>query len=136
MHYRIAETSDDYKHCADLLKAVGQPAQELAFPTVMAINETGLIGFLATSPRTDMVLAGPLIMRQDKRRVMTALRLVTMYEMALRNIGITSFIFWVDENDGIFFKAMERYFPNVKPYAKSGSRIFYTWHIDEIRKAM
>lgn len=132
--YRIAQSDSDYDECRRLMRASGIIDNELGFPTLMADDEKGLLGFIATTPRSDMVLAGPLVMRQDKRRPLTALRLAQMYEMSLRNLGITSFIFYADEKDSVFVKAMDRYFPEVRPYAKSGSTLFYSWHIDKMRE--
>jgi hypothetical protein len=134
MRYRIAENADDYLNCHALMRQTGMPDQDIGFPTLMAIDESGLIGFIATTPRNDMVLAGPMVMRQDKRRPMTALRLATMYERVLGDMGITSFIFYADEKDSVFVRAMERYFPDVKPYLKKGSTLFYSWHIDRQRQ--
>lgn len=132
--YRVASSDGDYNACRRLMMASGIVDNDLGFPTLMAIDEKGLVGFVATTPRTDMVLAGPLVMRQDKSRPLTALRLVQMYELSLKKMGITSFIFYADEKDSVFARAMARYFPEVKPYAKSGSTLFYSWHIDKMRE--
>jgi hypothetical protein len=116
------------------MRSTGIVDNDLGFPTLVAIDEKGLVGFVATTPRPDMVLAGPLVMRQDKTRPFTAKRMAEMYELALKRLGITSFIFYADEKDSVFVKVMNRYFPDVKPYAKNGSTLFYSWHIDKMRE--
>lgn len=132
--YRVATSADDYAACRKLMYAAGITNNDLSFPTLMAIDDKGLLGFVGTTPRDDMVLAGPIVMRQDRSHAIVALRLAGMYEMTMKNMGISSFIFYADEKDSVFVKAMQRYFPNVKPYAKTGSTLFYSWHIDKVRQ--
>ncbi len=129
MRYRVAETLADYDACRKLMTACGMSA-DIGYPSLMAISNEGLIGLMGTQPRSDMILAGPLCLRPDKRRVFTAMRLVLMYERVLHNLGISSFIFHVDETDSFFFQVMERYFLDLKPYAKKGTMLFYIWRID------
>lgn len=131
MRYKVAESDDDYKHIKALMLNEGFDDQEVGFPTIMALDGEDLIGFIATTPRPDMVLGGPLVMRQDKMRVFTAVRLVELYENAMRNLGIKSIIFCADEMDSPFAKGVARWFPDVKPYAKHGSLLMYNWNIGD-----
>jgi len=136
MKYRVAETDDEYAEARRLMLAEGFPDQGLVFPTILAVEDDEIIGFIATAPRTDMVLSGPMVMRQDKRRVFTAVRLVTLYESVMKKLGMTVLTFYADEKDSIFVKAVRKWFPQVQPYAKQGTTLFYKWHLSaDQRKA-
>jgi hypothetical protein len=127
MNYRVAESPDDYQECHTLMQMEGWDKSELTFPTVMAHDESeALVGFVATTPRDDMILAGPLVMRQDKRRPWTFMRLVGYYENAMRHMGVRSFIFSVDTSKSAFFlKTLKKYVEEMQPYAGDGSKLFY-----------
>lgn len=129
--FRIAETEEDYKAIHDMMDSQGLEEQDITFPVVMAIDDNGLIGFVGTRPRSDMVLAGPLLMRGDKSRPWTFMQLIGMYEEALRNIGITSFIFGLDNSNEVFGRGIRRFMPELKPYATDGDMEFYIRRIDD-----
>lgn len=134
MQYRVAETNDEYAMCKRLLAATGGDAQELGFPTIMAMDDEKLVGFIATTPRTDMVLAGPLVMDEAHGAApLIFAQLARLYETAMQNIGITSFIFYTDERDSPIGRAMTAMFSHIPPYAKVGTRLFYNWKTKEGR---
>jgi hypothetical protein len=136
MQYRVAETDDEYMLCKALLVEQGFDYQELGFPTIMAMDGDLLAGFVATTPHDDMVLAGPLVMDVDhKAAPLVAAQLVRLYETAMMNIGITSFVFYTDERDSPMGRAMAGMFKHVQPYAKVGTRLFYHWKTKEGRVA-
>ena len=122
--YRLASKPDDYRKAQALMKAEGVPKQELGFPTILAIEDKRAVGMISTNIQNDMVIAGPLVVRSDRRRVMTAIRMVEMYEMALRGMGLATFIFHVDE--GTFLdRVIKRYGDKYQPYAVEGTRKFF-----------
>jgi len=131
MKYKIAETPEDWGAVKRLLLAEGFDDQELGFPTIMAIDNETLVGFIATTPRTDMILGGPMVMKHDKRRVFTAVRLVELYEQTMRSLGITSVVFYADEESSPFVRGIRKWFPGVTPYKKEGSLLFYNWRLTE-----
>jgi hypothetical protein len=136
MEYRVAETDAEYAQCKRLLTEQGFDYQALGFPTIMAMDGDLLAGFVATTPRDDMVLAGPLVMDPGHPAAALILaQLVRLYETAMMNIGITSFIFYTDENDSPVGRAMSRMFGHIAPYAKVGTRLFYNWKTKEGRVA-
>lgn len=129
MKYRIAE-GDDYIEARKLLVSEGNPDQELGFPTILAFDDEKLAGFIATTPRPDMVLGGPMALRAIPNAPMVAARLAILYQQVLLSIGITDIVFYADENDSPFGRGMRRLFPNIKPYAKKGSVMFYNWPLN------
>lgn len=134
--YRVATTANDYEACRRLMASASIEKNDLGFPTLMAIDERGLLGFIGTTPRNDMVLAGPLVMRQDGHHAIRAFRLTIMYEMTLKNLGISSFVFYARKDDSAFAKVMTKYFPDVKPYAEHEGVLLYSWHIDKMRESL
>jgi len=130
MKYKVAETPEDFKAAKKLLLAEGFAEQEIGFPTVMAWEGETLIGYITTTPHPDMVLGGPMVMKGDKQRVFTSVRLVELYEQTMLSLGITSVIFYADENESPFVRGVRRWFPDVKPYAKKGSLLFYNWKLN------
>jgi hypothetical protein len=129
MKYRLAEGAADYTLCRELMAAEGFPELNIDFPTVMALDEAGeVVGMLGTIPDNDMVLAGPLVLRSDKRRPMLAVRMINLYEMTMRGLGISQFVFQTPRG-GFLDQGVERYFPHMKPYAEEGDDVFYLWPV-------
>lgn len=127
--YHVAESDMDYMACRALMADVGIGG-ELAFPTIMAIHDDELVGFLATRPADDMVLAGPLVMAKGPRRPFTAINLIEHYRVAMRNMGISRIIFGVDSDDSFVKKGLARWFPEMTPYSDDDGEMFYVWPID------
>jgi hypothetical protein len=127
MKYRVAETPEDWAAVKELLRAEAVPEQAIKFPTIMAMDDEKLVGFIATQDRSDMVVAGPMVMRSDKRRVFTAKRLVILYQQVMMRLGMQKVVFQADEGDSILIEGIRRYFPEVQPYAKNGGTLFYNW---------
>jgi hypothetical protein len=66
MKYRLADSATDYQLCKQLMAAEQFDDQDIDFPTIMALDDDNeVVGFLATTPNDEMVLAGPLVMRHD-----------------------------------------------------------------------
>lgn len=128
--FRRADTPDHYKMCHQLMREEQEPKQVLGFPTIMAFQDQELVGICGTHIVDDLVVAGPLILRSDKRRAFTALRLCVEYEAEMRRLGIKSFIFSA-EIGSVMEEAVDRYMINMKPYAEKGSRKFYIRKIED-----
>lgn len=128
---RVATTSEDFRRCHRLARTEGVKADRLSFPTVMALDEDKrLLGFLSTDTSQDLIVAGPLVMASDKRRPMLALKLAEAYELALRNLGITSYIMAVAP-DSLMEKALQRYTPETECYAEAEGHKFYIRRLPE-----
>lgn len=120
--YRIADSPKLLKQAHALIKAEGLSKQELEFPTVVALEDK-VIGLIGTKITNNMIVAGPLVIKSDRRRIMTAIRMVEMYEIAMKGLGISSFIFSV-EDGSLLEKLIERY-GYEPPYAEEEGRKFY-----------
>lgn len=129
MIYRIASNPGDYQQCHKLMNAEGIEKARITFPTVMAVDKKeGLVGFLSTRIQDKMIIAGPLVLRSDRRRVFTAIKLAAAYEMAMRNLGIQTFIFHGPAG-GLLERAIKRYYPHATPYAEENGIKFWTWRL-------
>lgn len=123
--FKIAENAGDYRAVKKLIRETEEfPEVRASFPTVMAFEDKKLVGVMCTDLSQDMVVGGPLAMKNDRRRPMLALRLCEKYEHALSNLGIKSFIMAV-KRGSILHKAIERYTPEMQPYASEGGQDFY-----------
>jgi hypothetical protein len=132
--FRVASSTEDYDVCNELLRKVGEPRiLGLSFPTIMAYDAEELIGFVGTRIEKQMIIAGPLTMNSDRQRVFTAIRLAEAYESAMRNLGITRFIFCA-QTGGLIDKAIKRYYPSMQPYAMRDGNAFYIWSIEDGRR--
>ena len=131
--FKIAYMPEDYKAAHDLLLKEGFFPQELDYPTVMVFDGEELIGMITTSLKDDMVVAGPLVMKSDKRRLIAAVKLAEAYEATLRGLGIESFIFWAEEQSGTA-SAVLKFDPKAVPYAKKGNRLFWLRKLDDGRR--
>lgn len=123
--YRIAKKAMDYEECYNLMREEGVPdSVSVGFPTLIASEEGKIIGFCATNVVDNMVVAGPLLLRSDRRRAFTALELCVRYEEELRRIGIVSYIFSA-ERGGIMEEAVKRYMHGMEPYAEDDTHKYY-----------
>lgn len=121
--FRTANSPKDFHKAHDLMRAEGVPEQSLGFPTLMAFEDDEPIGLIGTNIQKGMIIAGPLVMKSDRRRIHTAIKMVEMYEMALRGMGISTFIFHVDE-DSFLDKMISRY-SEYQPYATENKKKFF-----------
>ena len=94
--YRLAHSPKDYSACRALLREQGEDAR-LSFPTVVAERAGRIIGFCATQPRKDAVVAGPLAVAKDiPHPGITIIRLGEAYENVLKAAGIKVYWFHVE----------------------------------------
>jgi hypothetical protein len=129
MKYRLAEGQPDYQLCRELMAEEHFDEQDIDFPTILALDDNNeVIGFLATTPHEEMVLAGPLVMRHDERRPRTAMRLMDLYQTMLRGLGMHSIIFGLDPRFDLLKNMLERYYPHIQPYGQGADgKIYYSW---------
>lgn len=127
MYYKMAETDNDWAAAYKLLRSEGAMEQELGVPTILAFNDEKLIGFIATTPNPDMIVGGPLVLCEHEGAPFTAARLAILYQKVLLAMGVERIIFSADEVSSPFGRGMKRLFPNIEPYAKKGTMMFYSW---------
>ena len=78
------------------MRAQGEDVR-LSFPTVVAERDDVVIGFLATQPRKDAIVAGPLVVAQSVPRPgLLVIRLGEAYDAVLRRAGIKTYYFHVE----------------------------------------
>lgn len=126
--YRLALDANDYILCRQLMLAEDFDDQDLDFPTVMALDDDNeVVGFFATTPNDEMVLAGPLVMRHDMRRPRTAIQLIQLYETTLRGLGMKSYIFHTDPRFKFVGTSIKKLYPDRMPYAVRDGKEYYVW---------
>jgi len=114
--YTLATTPSDYRRCRALWATrpdLGEP-EPIAYPTVMAMRDGELVGFLGTHPRKDMLIAGPIVVKFDHRLVV--LRLNLAYDNLLRSIGVAFYYFSIPDSNAKFQRIIETAL-DIQPYA-------------------
>ena len=124
--YTLATSPSDYRRCRALWATrpdLGEP-EPIAFPTVMAMREGELVGFLGSHPRKDMLIAEPMIVKRGPSQGMTVLRLNLAYENFLRSAGMAYYYFNIPDSEGTYQKMIEKAL-NIQPYAHESG---YKWY--------
>lgn len=111
----------DYRAAHQFIASEGFARSTLGFPTIVAEREGELIGLLGTVIKDNMILAGPLVIKSDRPRSFTLVRLVEAYEAAMRHIGVKSYIFGSD-NPKLLEHLTEL---GLKPYAVENGVSFF-----------
>ena len=107
--YRLADCASDYTACHKILKLHGRPADwKLHFPTVVAIKDNKIFGFLSTVKSSWCVMAGPLEMLDQQLNGIHILRLLEAYEVVLRTMGVTSYCFTVQRSNKHWYNQLLR----------------------------
>lgn len=122
--YKVAENSSDYKKVHALIKAEGFEDAQLAFPTIMALEDDEVVGCLGTNTQQSMIIAGPLVLKGDKKRTFTLIRLVETYEACMKHIGIKSFIFSADLKNEKWLQYIDEVL-GFEPYYKDDERAWF-----------
>lgn len=132
--YKLAEVPEDYEDARELLRAeqIELHDHELSFPTVLAYEDEECVGLMSCYIQDDMVIAGPLTLRTDVRRPITALRLCEKFERELSRAGVTRYIIHA-ERGTILEEAIPRYTPNMECYHDDGTARFYIRKIGEFQ---
>lgn len=128
--YRRATERKDYAMAEALAGNEGIAYTELGFPTLLAFDGKKLIGFCTTRVVDNMVVAGPLLLKSDRKRAFTALELCVRYEEELRSLGITSYIFSA-EKGSVMEEAVNRYMHGMEAYAEDEDNKFYVRRLDQ-----
>lgn len=122
--YKIAENSADYKKVHALIKSEGVEDAQLSFPTIMALEDDEVVGCLGTDTQQSMIIAGPLVLKSDKKRTFTIIRLVEAYEACMRHMGIKSFIFSAELKNEKWLTYIDEVL-GFEPYYKDNERAWF-----------
>jgi len=96
--YRLAKPGGEYNRLYSLMEQEGGKKEPLGWPVVVAEEHGRAIGFLATYPTEEALIAGPLVIEGGKRPFVF-IRLVDAYENLLRLAGVTTYCFRVDKTN-------------------------------------
>ena len=124
--YHLATSPRDYRFCQALYKAAEPdwPPVKLGFPTVMALRDGAIIGFMATNTETGQVVAGPLITDPTiKQRAFVALRLCEAYEQVLKQAGVTMYRIGVIKDNPQWAKVVHKI--GFEPYLETDDSYWY-----------
>lgn len=80
---------------------------DFAWPTVVAIRDGRIVGFVSTWPNEEAVVAGPLVI-EGKGNPFLFLRLAEGYENVLRIAGVTTYLHAIDKERPEHVGFMER----------------------------
>ena len=120
--YRVAETSADYRACHQLAEREGLGGGGYTFPTIMALKDGDLLGFVSTYLPSDMIAMGPLVLDGRSRHPFLAMRLIDAYNTTMKSLGIEWYVFSVDEDSHVN-GILERL--GFSPYAESEGKRHY-----------
>lgn len=120
--YKVAVTPRDYQICHNLADKEGFLHNTYSFPTIMAIKEGELVGFISTHIEGESIVCGPLVVKTDRNHAMTLVRLVEAYDLALRSMGIEWYIFHTPKNGKLEQLAEKIGF---KPYEERDGEVFF-----------
>lgn len=122
--YHLCTKPGDYRACHALREAAGRPKVTLSFPTVYAVRDNAIIGFLSTTEAKGQIVAGPLVTDPTlKKPVFVALRLAEAYEQVLREAGVTSYRVGVTKDRPEWSAAIQR--SGFRPYAETETDTWY-----------
>jgi hypothetical protein len=96
--YRLAKPGGEYNRLYALSEREGFKKEPLGWPVVVAEENGKVIGFLATYPTDDALIAGPLVIEGGKRPFVF-MRLVDAYENLMRMAGVSVYCFRVDRSN-------------------------------------
>lgn len=107
--YRLARPGGEYNRLYALAKRAGYRPRigDFQFPTVVAERAGKVIGFVATQPGQEAVVAGPLVI-DGGPNPFVFLRLADAYENVLRQAGVKVFLHTIDKERPEHVKMMER----------------------------
>src|SRR5262245_15791229 len=105
--YRLVTRPQEYQRCHQFLKDQGYDEPRLTYPSIMAQRGEELIGVLATQPRSDAIVAGPVAV--SKGGLITAIRLFEAYERLLWHSGVRSYYFGVEKANTSWIEQLNRF---------------------------
>lgn len=95
--YRLADNPRDYAACHAIMRANGSKDWDLHWPTVVAVRNKEVIGFLSSNKVDWCVMAGPLELLRPSAIV--ALRLIEAYENVMRFLNVERYCFFIAKSN-------------------------------------
>lgn len=95
--YRLADNPQDYAACHKIMRANGSVDWDLHWPTVVAVRDKEIIGFLSSNKVSWCQMAGPLELKKPSPFVV--LRLIESYEYVMRYMGVTQYCFFIAKSN-------------------------------------
>lgn len=103
--YRLADNPRDYAACHEIMRTNGSTDWDLHWPTIVAIRDKQVIGFLSSNKVDWCVMAGPLELTKPSPFV--TLRLIEAYEIVMRRMGVTQYCFFIAKSNQQWMKQAE-----------------------------
>lgn len=123
--YVLATTPNDFAAAQELIDAEGTDDATIGHPTLMAIKDGELTAVLGTHiTDNNFIVAGPLVIKSGAHRFWTLIRLIDEYDRVMRGIGITQYLFSVEDSNSDWLDKIEKTFA-IEPYAHERGRFFY-----------
>ena len=104
--YRLARPGGEFNKLYAMVRRSRYPMQKLEWPVVVAVRDGDIIGFIATHPRDDAIVAGPLLLK-DERNPFVFMRLVQAYENVLQCAGVKSYLFNVEKSNFSYIHSVQ-----------------------------
>ena len=124
MIYRTATSPADYRACHALLRELDREEMRMSFPTIMALEDKQLVGFLATFPSDDAVMTGPIAIRKGRNRGWIAIKLFDAYEGMLRFIGVKKYLIQISKSNMSLVRSVGRLFEQ-EPVAENENEVWF-----------
>lgn len=96
--YRLAKPGGEYNRLYALMEQEMGKKEVIGWPVVVAEENGKVIGFLATYPTDEALIAGPLVI-EGSNRPFVFIRLVDAYENLLRAAGVSVYTFRVAKSN-------------------------------------
>ncbi len=107
--YYLATSSADYKACHTLMVSEGIEATKLSWPTIIAMRDDTLVGFISTSPKYNFTVVDPLVVDGEiGHRCFVALRLAEVYTSFVRALGISAIHFAIEKSKKRWLAALNK----------------------------
>lgn len=113
VRYVMARTPNEFRKAHELMRAEGVEDTPLGFPTVLAFEGDVVVGLFSTVPKKDTIIAGPMVLKSDRPRKFTALRLMEAYDSIMRTAGVSTYTTFIERKDKLGMGLMER-LPNTE----------------------
>lgn len=106
---RLAKPGGEWNRLYAMARRAGGRVHkgDFTFPVVVAVRDGEIIGFVATQPRDDAIVAGPLVIEGGPNPFIF-LRLAEAYENVLRAAGVKVYLHTIDKGREKHVEMMER----------------------------
>lgn len=125
--YRLADCPNDYSACHKIMRANGSHDWDLHWPTVVAVRDGEIIGFLSSNKVNWCQMAGPLELKKPSPFVV--LRLIESYEYVMRYMGLTSYVFFIAKSNTRWLRQAEEM--GLRRIRENTENVFFERYLSE-----